>query len=150
MTFNKSEMDRILSTHKAGAPSLVQVLQDTQIVFNYLPREALGVISGALDVPLAKVYSTATFYKAFSLKPRGRTRIKVCLGTACHVRGAGLILDEFERALGIKSGCTTEDLEYSLESVNCVGACAMAPVVVEGEKYHAECASSDVRKIAKQ
>ncbi len=150
MEFNKSDMNRILSVHKAEPAALVQVLQDTQIKFNYLPREALEVISSALDVPFAKVYSAATFYKAFSLEPRGRTQVRVCMGTACHVRGATLILDEFERALGIKSGGTTEDLEYSLESVNCVGACAMAPVVVENEKYHADCDPTAVRKIAKR
>ena len=103
-------------------------------MYNYLPKKGLTRVSEGLNVPLSQVYSVATFFKAFSLKPRGRHSIAVCLGTACHVRGAVRILEEIERELGINQGETTKDLRYTLETVNCVGACALGPIVIiDGE-----------------
>ena len=113
---------------------LVSILQDVQTEYNYLPREAIETVSRGLAIPLTQVYSVATFFKAFSLKPRGRHLINVCLGTACHVRGGVRVLEAIQRELGINAGETTGDLKYTLETVNCVGACALGPIVViDGE-----------------
>ena len=115
--------------------ALVMVLQDVSAEYNHLPQEALRYVAEKLDIPLSKVYSVATFYTAFHLEPRGRHIIKVCLGTACHIRGAGQLVEELQRQLGIGPDETTEDLKFTVKTVNCVGACAMAPVVIVGEKY---------------
>lgn len=129
-------LDDILAHYPAAEPSLIQVLQDVHRAYSYLPCDVLARVSAALDVPLAKVYSVATFYRAFSLSPQGRTIVRVCTGTACHIRGAGQLLEELERRLGIAPGETTADMGFTIKTVNCVGACAMAPVVIVGEKYH--------------
>ncbi len=116
--------------------SLISILQDLQIRFRWLPPGVLGEVAHELGIPLSHVYSVATFYKSFSLKPRGRHICTVCMGTACHVRGGEAVLDHFERKLGIRAGETTADGEYSLERVNCLGACALAPLaVVDGTYY---------------
>ena len=126
---DKPKLKAMLDRYQRDPGMLVSVLQDIQAEYNYLPKETLAEVSQSLDIPLTQVYSVASFFKAFSLKPRGRHLINVCLGTACHVRGAVRILDEIERKLGIKSGGTTEDNKYTLETVNCVGACALGPIV---------------------
>jgi len=129
-----TKVETVLNKYQQDKGMLVSILQDIQAEYNYLPQEALRQVSETLDVPLTRVYSIATFFKAFSLKPRGRHIINVCLGTACHVRGAPKILEAVERELGIKAGETTEDLKYTLETVNCVGACALGPImIVDGE-----------------
>ena len=130
-----SKTEEILSHYPHEEPSLIQVLQDVHRAYNYLPCDVLVRVAEALDVPLAKVFSVSTFYKAFSLEPQGDTIVKVCVGTACHIRGAGQLVDELERQLDIGPGETTEDLKFTVKTVNCVGACAMAPVVIVGEKY---------------
>jgi NADH:ubiquinone oxidoreductase subunit E len=111
------------------------VLQDVHRAYNFLPCDVLVKVADALDVPLAKVFSVSTFYKAFSLEPQGDTIVRVCMGTACHIRGAGQLVEELERELGIGPDQTTEDLKFTVKTVNCVGACAMAPVMIVGEKY---------------
>jgi NADH-quinone oxidoreductase subunit E len=126
----------ILARYPAAEPSLIQVLQDVHRAYNYLPCDVLAKVAEALDVPLAKVFSVGTFYKAFSLEPQGRTIVRVCTGTACHIRGASRLIEEIERELHVKPGETTGDMRFTLKTVNCVGACAMAPVVIVGEKYH--------------
>jgi NADH-quinone oxidoreductase subunit E len=136
--------NEILGRYPAEEPSLIQVLQDVQRAYGYLPCDALVAVAGALRVPLSKVFSVATFYKAFSLNPRGRTIVKVCTGTACHIRGAGMLVEEIERRIGIRPGQTTEDMAFTLETVNCVGACAMAPVVIVGEKYHGAAKAANI------
>ena len=122
------------------------ILQDIQKEYHYLPPEALTMTAAALDLPLSKLASVSTFYNSFSLEPRGENIVKVCLGTACHIRGARLIQDQLEHKLGISAGETTEDMAYTLEAVACVGACAMAPVVIVNDKYHG---SLNVTKAAK-
>jgi NADH:ubiquinone oxidoreductase subunit E len=128
--------DRIIERCGAVRESLIQVLQETNKEFNYLPEAALRRISLKLGIPYAEVFGTASFYKAFSFEPRGRHIIQVCVGTACHVRGAGRILEELEKILGIEAGMTTEDRLFSLETVNCLGACALGPIVEVGGEYH--------------
>ena len=132
----KEKVSKILDSYQRDRGMLVSVLQDVQAEYRYLPREALAEVSSGLEVPLSQVYSVATFFKAFSLKPRGRHLINVCLGTACHVRGAVRILEKIERELEISSGETTKDLKFTLETVNCVGACALGPIVIVNEEYH--------------
>jgi NADH-quinone oxidoreductase subunit E len=131
-----AKTEEILEHYPREEPSLIQVLQDVHRAYNYLPGDVLIRVAEALDVPLAKVFSVSTFYKAFSLEPQGDTIIKVCMGTACHIRGAGQLVEELERKLGIGAGETTEDLTFTVKTVNCVGACAMAPVMIVGDTYH--------------
>jgi len=123
-------IDPILEKHQYDPGMLVGILQDVQKVFNYLPRESIFAVSHRLGIPLSRVYSVASFFKAFSLEPRGRHILQVCMGTACHVRGASRILDKVESETGITAGQTSEDMKYTLETVGCVGACALGPLVV--------------------
>ena len=134
----KVKVKQVLQKHQHDKSLLVDILQDIQAEIGYLPKEALQETSLSLGVPLSRVYSVATFFKAFSLTPRGRHLINVCLGTACHVRGADKVLEQMEQELKIKAGETTPDLKFTLETVNCVGACALGPMVIVGEDYHGE------------
>jgi NADH-quinone oxidoreductase subunit E len=134
----REKVSSILDRYERNEGMLVSILQDTQAALGYLAREALVEVSTGLEVPLSRVYSVATFFRAFSLKPRGRHLIDVCLGTACHVRGAVGILNSIERETGIKPGETSEDMRFSLETVNCVGACALGPIVIIDGKYEGE------------
>ena len=130
------KVELILDNHQHDKSSLVAILQDIQAEYNYLPRDALVAINQGLDIPLSLVYSVATFFRSFSLKPRGRHLINVCLGTACHVRGAVRVSERIKRELGVNSGETTEDFKFTLETVNCVGACALGPtVIIDGQFY---------------
>jgi NADH-quinone oxidoreductase subunit E len=134
----REKVGSILDKYQRDEGMLVSILQDTQAALGYLAREALLEVSTSLEVPLSRVYSVATFFRAFSLKPRGRHVINVCLGTACHVRGAVGILEAIERETGIEPGGTSEDMRFSLETVNCVGACALGPIVIVDGKYEGE------------
>jgi NADH-quinone oxidoreductase subunit E len=145
----KQRVKTVLERHQRDQGMLVAILQDIQAEYNYLPKKALMEVSQGLDIPLTRVYSVASFFKAFSLKPRGRHLINVCLGTACHVRGAVRVLDEIERELGIKAGGTTKDLKYTLETVNCVGACALGPIVIIDGKYLGQMKTDRVRALLK-
>jgi NADH-quinone oxidoreductase subunit E len=145
----KQRVKTVLERHQRDQGMLVAILQDIQAEYNYLPKKALMEVSQGLDIPLTRVYSVASFFKAFSLKPRGRHLINVCLGTACHVRGAVRVLDEIERELGIKAGGTTKDLKYTLETVNCVGACALGPIVIIDGKYSGQMKTDRVRALLK-
>jgi NADH-quinone oxidoreductase subunit E len=119
-----------------GEDSLIAILEDLQMQYRYLPRDALILVSEKLGLPLSQVYSVATFYNAFTLKPRGKYLIQVCLGTACHVRGSKHVLKEVCRLLDVEAGETTDDRLFSVETVNCLGACALGPImVVEGEYF---------------
>ena len=132
----EAKAHEIVERHRDVQESLVPLLQDVNTYFNYLPEAVFPLISDRLRVPVSSVYRVATFYNAFSLKPRGRHTISVCLGTACHVKGAANILAALERNLGVKSGETTEDMLFSLAPVRCIGCCGLAPVVTVGEEVH--------------
>ena len=118
--------------------SLIAILQAVQKQEGYLSPEAVGIISKHIGISKSQVFSVATFYQSFSFTPKGECCISVCLGTACHVRGAQIIAEELERVLGIKAGETTQDLKFSLDTVNCLGACALGPIVVEDGQYHGQ------------
>lgn len=123
----------ILSADEKKRGILIHAFQGIQKEYNYLPEDVLRELSRKLDVPLSEVYSTASFYKHFYFKPRGRNVVCVCVGTACHVRGASKVLEKIEEAFGVKQGETTEDLSLTLETVGCVGCCGLAPVVTVNE-----------------
>jgi NADH-quinone oxidoreductase subunit E len=144
---SQPKLNSILERYQRDPAMLVAILQDVQAEYNYLPKEALTWISDGLDIPLTRVYSVATFFKAFSLKPRGRHVINVCLGTACHVRGAGRVLEEIGRQLDIKPGETTEDFRFTMETVNCVGACALGPIVIIDGKYSGQMKTDKVKTL---
>ncbi len=130
------KVEQILERHGKDTESLIPIMQSINEEYHYLPKNVLTYVSQEVQVPLSQAYQVATFYTAFSLKPRGKHTIKVCMGTACHVRGSPRILDEIKRHLNIESGETTEDGLFTLETVNCLGACAIGPVVVIDEKYY--------------
>lgn len=127
---------RLIEKVAGDTSALIQVLLDIQREHNWLPKDTLMLVSEKLGVPLTQVYYVATFYKAFSLLPKGRHSVSVCLGTACQVRGAPSLLDKVMTALGMKAGETSRDMRFSLETVNCVGCCALGPVMVVDGKYH--------------
>lgn len=137
-TVELKKAKEIVARYNGERSSLIAILQDVQEAYRYLPQEALGYISRELFVPLTKVYEVATFYKAFSLTPQGEHIVKLCMGTACHVRGAANILDQLERTLHLKPGQTSRDYKFTLETVNCVGACALGPVMVTDGEYHGQ------------
>ena len=141
----KQKVGAILDNYQHDKGMLVSILQDIQAEYNYLPEEVLVEVSQVLGAPLSQVYSVATFFKAFSLEPRGRYLINVCLGTACHVRGAVKVLEAIERELDIKAGGTTKDLKFTLETVNCVGCCALGPVVIIDGEYYGQMKTDKVK-----
>ena len=143
----KEKVESILDNYQRDKGMLVSILQDIQAEYNYLPKETLVEVNQALGAPLSQVYSVATFFKAFSLEPRGRYLINVCLGTACHVRGAVRVLEAIERELDIKASGTTEDLKFTLETVNCVGCCALGPVVIIDGEYYGQMKTDKVRAL---
>jgi NADH:ubiquinone oxidoreductase subunit E len=142
-----NELKALTAKTRGRRRALIQVLQDIQDRFHWLPPEALEHVAEALGVPLVQVYGVATFYRSFSLSPRGRHICTVCLGTACHVRGGGAVLDEFERKLGVAAGGTTPDGAYTLERVNCLGACALAPLAVVDGRYYGQMTQAKVEGV---
>jgi NADH-quinone oxidoreductase subunit E len=143
-------IDTILEKHPHDPGSVIQVLLDIQNELYYLPKDALLRVSTTLGVPISRTYALATFYKAFSLKPKGKHPISVCTGTACHVQGAVKIVEQIERELHIKEGETTPDKLFSLDSVRCLGCCGLAPVLTVGKNLHGKVPASKVSKILKQ
>jgi len=139
-----------ISKYNKEKKALISILQDIQGEYNYLPQEALRLVSESLGIPLIDIVGVATFYRAFSLEPRGKHLVTVCLGTACHVRGGPKILEEFEKKLNIEAGGTTEDGEFSLETVACLGCCAIGPVVVVDHDYYAQITIRKVNSILKK
>lgn len=147
---NESQLIEIINKYRNEKNALIPLLQDVSRLYNYLPKEALKKIAEELSIPLTQVYSVVTFYKAFSLKPRGKQHICVCMGTACHVRGAPKILEKFEQELKIKAGETTPNMEYTLDTVNCLGACALGPLVTIDDQYHGKMTNTNVEKVLKK
>ena len=150
MNADMQTVKEIASKHGRDRSALISVLQDVHGEFNYLPEGCLDIISRELGVPLASVYGVATFFRAFSFKPRGRHMATVCMGTACHVRNSTQVLTELEDKLGVSSGETTRDRKFTLETVNCVGCCAVGPVVVVDGEYHGEMTPQQVDSVLKR
>lgn len=144
-----NQLSDILGSYKAEKRFTLAILQDIQNKFNYIPKEAIFYVSEYLGVPVSEIYSMATFYKALSLTPKGRHIIKVCNGTACHIRGSNALIDEVRNLLDIQPGQTTADGLFSLEIVNCLGACALAPVMVIDDEYHGAMTKEKVADLIK-
>lgn len=140
-------LKQVLSSYASEERYLVPILQDAQEAYGYLPQEVLREIARSLNISFSKVYGVATFYSQFHLQPRGRNVIKVCTGTACHVRGGGEVLKAIQEELGIGSGQTTSDLEFTLETVACIGACGLAPVIMVNGDTHGRVNPKGVKAI---
>lgn len=149
-TINPGNIVRIVEKHQDKRAAIITILEDIQTEYNYLPQEALQIVSKKTNHSLVDIYGIATFYTSFSLEPRGKHLISTCVGTACHVRSSSTILEEFEKVLGIKAGQTTEDKMFSLTTVNCLGACALGPVVVIDGQFYSKVKHHQVSQIVKE
>jgi NADH-quinone oxidoreductase subunit E len=143
------KIDQIIDKHNCEASNLLQIMLELQSSNNWLPKEVLKRVSERLEVPLTRIRHIATFYKAFSLVPKGRHKVHICVGTACHVRGASRILDTVEEATGIKPGETDMDMKFSVETVNCLGCCALGPVMEIDGKTHGKMSPAQTASILK-
>ncbi len=141
------KVDEIIAKYPAQRGVLIQLLLDLQSEFNWISEEAILCISERLQIPVSQIYRVASFYKAMSLTPRGRHIVNVCLGTACHVRGGPRIMDKVKESLKIEAGKTTQDMRFTLERVNCLGCCAMGPVVLVDRDYHSKMAPAKVKEV---
>jgi len=146
-TVTETTVESLVSSRQGMPSQLIEVLQDVQEAHGYISEATMNTVSAGLGVPLIDVYRVASFYKAFSLKPRGRHVITVCMGTACHVRGAPRMLDEVLGQLNVTPGETTDDGAFTVERVNCLGTCALGPVVVVDGQYHAHMNPGKLRKL---
>jgi NADH-quinone oxidoreductase subunit E len=143
------KIDQIIDKHHCEASNLLQIMLELQSSNNWLPKEVLKRVSERLDVPLTRIQHIATFYKAFSLVPKGRHKVHICVGTACHVRGASRILDTVEEATGIKPGETDMEMKFSVETVNCLGCCALGPVMEINGKTHGKMSPAQTASVLK-
>jgi NADH-quinone oxidoreductase subunit E len=146
---DQARLDTILSRYQGETADLIPVLQDIQDEYSYLPKDELKEVAKRLGVPLTQIFSVATFFKMFSLIPKGRHQIRVCLGTTCHLRGGQRLLESVSHRLGVEAGYTTKDMQFSLDTVGCLGSCAQAPVVMIDDKYFARVSVDKVPKILK-
>ena len=147
MNIQTDKLDSILDKYEGEEGVLIQVLLDVQQELNWIPQEAIRRIGQRLGIPLSRIYRVASFYRAMSLTPRGRHLIRICLGTACHVRGGMNVMNRVEDILSICEGETTSDMRFSLERVNCLGCCALGPVMVVDEDYHGKLQASKIEEI---
>ncbi len=147
MMVDLEKVDEIILKYRVEEASYIALLQDINNEYRYLPEEALKRVSEKMEVPLSQLYSLATFYKCFSLVPRGEHEVQVCMGTACHVRGAPRILERVTQNLKVKPGRTTEDGKYTVETVNCLGACALGPLLVLDGKYFGQMSFGKIDKM---
>jgi NADH-quinone oxidoreductase subunit E len=147
---DNERVDQIIDKHNNEASSLIQVLLEIQSEHHWLPREALERVAQKLQVPMTRIQHIATFYKAFSLVPKGRHQVHICVGTACHVRGASRVLDAVQDVIGIKPGETDLDLKFSLQTVNCLGCCALGPVLEIDGKTHGKAAPGEMAAVLKK
>ena len=141
-----SKVDQIIDTYGLEQKGLIPVLLDIQTEYHYLPPEAIQHVSERMNIPMIQVYQVASFYKVFSLEPRGKHIITVCMGTACHVRGSTMLVDQISRVLHVEPGETTSDMQFTLEEVNCLGACALGPVMVIDGKYYGKMTVNKIEK----
>jgi NADH:ubiquinone oxidoreductase subunit E len=145
------ELDRIIEEDfNNDKENLIMIIQAIQRRYNYLPEPALKYLATSIGVPLSQIYGVATFYSTFSLEPRGRNIISICLGTACHVRGGERVRERIEESLDIKGGETTEDMRFTIEAVRCIGCCSLGPVVKINEDMHGNITSDQVDRIIDQ
>jgi NADH-quinone oxidoreductase subunit E len=149
MEISIQEIDQIINLEAYGEGSLIAALEEIQRRYSYLPPEAILLASDRFGIPLSQTYAVATFYNAFSLKPKGKHCLSVCMGTACHVRGSAQVLDRLESKLGIEAGETSRDHLFTLETVNCLGACALGPIVVTDGEYSGQMSSTKVDRLLK-
>lgn len=147
---NAEKVENLIESYVDKKEQLISLLQDVQAEFNYIPQDVLVRISQRLEIPLSQVFGVATFFRAFTLKPRGRHTITVCLGTACHIKGGQRLVDKMERDYNLKPGETTEDMRFSLETANCLGCCALGPVMVVDGKYESKVTPDKLDKILKK
>lgn len=140
----EEELHKVIAAHKHQEGALMQILQEAQNIYGYLPQEVQTIISEDMDIPLEKIYGVVTFYSQFSLAPKGQYRISVCLGTACYVKGAGEIYDKFKELLGIDGGECTPDRKFSLDSCRCIGACGLAPVITVNDDVYGRLTIDDL------
>jgi len=145
-----TKIKEICNSFNKDPQELINILHSTQEHFGYLPAEVQEVISAEIGVPVAKIYGVVTFYSFFTMTPKGKHPVSICMGTACYVRGAEKVLEEFKKELGLQVGQTTKDGKFSLSSLRCVGACGLAPVVLIGDKTYGRVAPDDVRNILKE
>ncbi len=145
-----TNIDAIITRYDKAPSALLAIMQDVQDEERYLPKEAMDRIASALQIPITRVYQMATFFESFHLEPRGKHVCTVCMGTACHVRGAQRLVEQLERDLEIDAGQTTEDLMFTIEEVNCVGACALGPLVIINGEYHGNMTSGSLQKVVKK
>ena len=143
-------IDRIVEKHKGEKGALIPVLHEAQETLGYLPEDVQAYIAEKLNVHLSEVYGVVSFYSLFSIVPKGKYKISVCLGTACYVKGAGNIMEEFESQLGVKVGQTTEDGQFTLEGCRCLGCCGLAPVLMVNDKVYGRLAVQDIAKMIKE
>ena len=144
------KLDELIEKHRAGGGSIIGLLQDICQEEHYLSRDALTRVSEQMDVPLSRLYGLATFYASFRLEPIGKNHVCVCVGTACHVNGAEELVASLCRRLGVEPGGTTEDGQFTLDTVNCVGACALGPLVVINGEYHGNVEQSKIDSVVEQ
>jgi len=144
---SRQTIETIVNNYGAKPTALIMILQDVQKHYRYLPLDVLRLTAREMNLPFAQIYGVATFYRSFSLEPKGKNHICVCTGTACHVRQADVIVDKLQRDLSIKPGETTPDMEFSLETVNCLGACALGPLVTANDVYYGNMTVSKVDKM---
>lgn len=147
---DRKKLDEILNKYDGSEGFLIQLLLELQSEFNWIPRDAVSELSERLKIPPSRIFRIASFYKAMSLDPVGKHKISVCMGTACQVRGAERILDRIESKLKVRQGETTPDMDFTLKRVNCLGCCAIGPVVVVDDDYHGRVASENVDRILKK
>lgn len=147
MNDQSEKIDQIIEKFKNEKGTIIGLMQDIHGEYRYLPEEVLLRVSAELNIPMTKLYTLATFYKSFRLEPVGKHHVRVCLGTACHVNGATKIVETLERELGVKSGQTTEDNQFTLETVNCLGACALGPLMLVDGEYHGKIDQGKLKKL---
>lgn len=147
---NLIKVREILKAHKEVQGALIPVLHEVQGIYGYLPEDVLKVVSEELEIPMSEIYGVATFYSIFSLKPKGKYIVRVCMGTACYVKGAQLLLDKLAEELEIKVGETSEDLKFTLEATRCIGACGLAPAIMVNDKVYGRLVPNDIKKILEE